>query len=515
MTSKVQSSAKFKVQTVPMMRPLTIGITTRNRPRRGRALRAIARAASGRSRARHRVRRCVGRAGRGRSSRGRRRRHGRRRHPRRTQVGYIAGRNAHRAARRRHAVRPPARRRHGACSTRPRCERAIAVLDAGPGRRRDRVRAGRSRRQSVARAHAARPGPCSRRYVASFIGFAHLLRRDVFLRLGGYRESFVFYGEEKDYCVRALAGGTARRVSARRGRRPRAGSRRAQRDPLRPVRDPQRLPLLALQRAVAARRGRPADPAAGGTAGWPGATPSRAASGGSSARRSSRRRSPRPAVAADDPAMAVSWATTSGNRRPTRVAGAERATLRDARMKRLLTIGHSYVVGLNRRLRRRNGAAGKRSMERHRGGARRATRATSGASRSQPLPDEACRVVPLPVHARSLSASHVLRRPSPSDVRALGRRPLLGGAVRRGGCADCAPGSAPGRAGVFLVPEPREDLSAAVQLDGAAGAAARGRVDCVRPDGARRAARAGRLRARFRRASFRPASTRVAFAPER
>jgi GT2 family glycosyltransferase len=42
------------------------------------------------------------------------------------------------------------------------------------------------------------------RYVAAFIGFAHLLRRDVFLRLGGYRERFVYYGEEKDYCLRLL-----------------------------------------------------------------------------------------------------------------------------------------------------------------------------------------------------------------------------------------------------------------------------------------------------------------------
>ena len=43
--------------------------------------------------------------------------------------------------------------------------------------------------------------------VASFIGFAHLLRRDVFLALGGYREAFVFYGEEKEYCVRLLDAG--------------------------------------------------------------------------------------------------------------------------------------------------------------------------------------------------------------------------------------------------------------------------------------------------------------------
>jgi GT2 family glycosyltransferase len=45
------------------------------------------------------------------------------------------------------------------------------------------------------------------RYVPSFIGFAHLVRRDVFLRLGGYRERFVFYGEEKDYCLRLIDEG--------------------------------------------------------------------------------------------------------------------------------------------------------------------------------------------------------------------------------------------------------------------------------------------------------------------
>jgi GT2 family glycosyltransferase len=43
--------------------------------------------------------------------------------------------------------------------------------------------------------------------VPSFIGFAHLLRRGVFLSLGGYRESFVYYGEEKDYCLRLIDAG--------------------------------------------------------------------------------------------------------------------------------------------------------------------------------------------------------------------------------------------------------------------------------------------------------------------
>jgi GT2 family glycosyltransferase len=46
--------------------------------------------------------------------------------------------------------------------------------------------------------------PC---YVPAFIGFAHLLRRKVFLDLGGYQESFHYYGEEKDYCLRLLNAG--------------------------------------------------------------------------------------------------------------------------------------------------------------------------------------------------------------------------------------------------------------------------------------------------------------------
>lgn len=46
--------------------------------------------------------------------------------------------------------------------------------------------------------------PC---LVPSYIGFAHLLRREVFLALGGYRASFRFYGEEKEFCLRVLDAG--------------------------------------------------------------------------------------------------------------------------------------------------------------------------------------------------------------------------------------------------------------------------------------------------------------------
>lgn len=50
-------------------------------------------------------------------------------------------------------------------------------------------------------------GPSAPRFVAAFTGFAHVVRRDLFIALGGYRERFVFYGEEKEFCLRLLESG--------------------------------------------------------------------------------------------------------------------------------------------------------------------------------------------------------------------------------------------------------------------------------------------------------------------
>jgi GT2 family glycosyltransferase len=55
---------------------------------------------------------------------------------------------------------------------------------------------------------AMQPAPVSYRCrAASYIGFAHLLRRSVFHEVGGYREDLHFYGEEKDFCAQLLRAG--------------------------------------------------------------------------------------------------------------------------------------------------------------------------------------------------------------------------------------------------------------------------------------------------------------------
>jgi len=48
--------------------------------------------------------------------------------------------------------------------------------------------------------------------VHAFVGAAHAIRRDLFLKLGGYRDHFYYMGEEGDLCLRMLAAGYITRM---------------------------------------------------------------------------------------------------------------------------------------------------------------------------------------------------------------------------------------------------------------------------------------------------------------
>lgn len=83
---------------------------------------------------------------------------------------------------------------------------ALGVLDAHP--RIGAIACAMAERDGSPWQPAMQPAPVDYTcYVPAYIGFAHILRRSVFVDLAGYRESFHYYGEEKDYCLRMLDAG--------------------------------------------------------------------------------------------------------------------------------------------------------------------------------------------------------------------------------------------------------------------------------------------------------------------
>ena len=118
--------------------------------------------------------------------------------------GYIAGRN--RLVREASAPRVLLLDDDAALLGNGAVERALAVMDRDP--QAAAVAFAQAELSGVPWDAAMQPSRSRQTCVIpSYIGFAHLLRRDVFVARGGYRESFVYYGEEKDYCLRLIDAG--------------------------------------------------------------------------------------------------------------------------------------------------------------------------------------------------------------------------------------------------------------------------------------------------------------------
>lgn len=85
-------------------------------------------------------------------------------------------------------------------------ERALAALDADPALL--AIAFAQADADGTPWAIGMQPAAVDHQaYVSAFIGFAHLVRRERFRALGGYRAEFFFYGEEKDLCLRGLDAG--------------------------------------------------------------------------------------------------------------------------------------------------------------------------------------------------------------------------------------------------------------------------------------------------------------------